>query len=244
MMGARRFFVAAGIALRSVRIACASAVPHLQSRSAFPRSANDFADGPLHVFGIAIEVADDFLERDGAVLRVPAIVVGDHGEAGVADFGLAGELRFGQIGHADHVEAQLPVGVRLGQRRKLRAFHADVGAAAMRLHAGAVAGVGQMRGKLRAGGLVEADVRDDAAAEESGDATAACGRKTGRGSRNRAAARSSRKRAHRAHGNDPLDAQHLHGADVGAVVDFARRDQRGRGRGAPETRRAALRACR
>src|SRR5580692_9491617 len=32
-------------------------------------------------------------------------------------------------------------------------------------------------------------------------------------------------RAHRAHGNDLLDAEHLHGADVRAIVDFRRRNE-------------------
>ena len=221
MIGARRFFVAAGMALRSVTMACASAEPHLQC---VPRGslANHFADGALHVLRVFAQIREDFLERDRIVLRVPAIVIGDHGEGSVAKFGFAGELGFGEIGHADHVETELAVGVRFGEGRKLRAFHAHVCAPAMSFHAGAFARVREMGREMRAGGFVETDMRDDAAAEESGDAAARTVEKLV-GNQEIERRKIVAKRAHRAHGNDALDADHFQGADVRAIIDLARR---------------------
>ena len=62
---------------------------------------------------------------------MPAVVVGDERDRRVADLRLARELGFLQVGHADDVHAPRAVQLRLGQRRELRPFHADVGAAAV-----------------------------------------------------------------------------------------------------------------
>ena len=48
---------------------------------------------------------DDLLNGHVVVIRVPAVIVGDHGHGGVAQLGLARELGFGHVGHADHVAA-------------------------------------------------------------------------------------------------------------------------------------------
>ncbi len=90
----------------------------------------------------------------------------------VANLGLAGELGFLQVGHADDVHAPTAVEIRLGFGGELRAFHADVGAAAFADDAGLLAGRDHGFGKLRADGVGERDVRDDAFAEESVDALA------------------------------------------------------------------------
>ena len=82
------------------------------------------------VVGILVQHRDDLVDGDIVVPFVPAVVVGDHRQGGVADLGLAGELGLLQVGHADHVGAPASVEVRLGAGRELRAFHADVGAAA------------------------------------------------------------------------------------------------------------------
>jgi len=99
------------------------------------------------------------------MLRMPAIVVGDHRNCGVADFCLPRELRFSEIRHSDNVEPELAVSVRFGERRELRAFHADIRAATMRLHADVLRGIREVRREVRAGWLIEADVRHDATAE-------------------------------------------------------------------------------
>ena len=62
--------------------------------------------------------------------RVPAVEVRDHGDRGVGDLGLAGELGLRHRRHADHVVAERPC--RSAIRRvggELRPLHAHVGAA-------------------------------------------------------------------------------------------------------------------
>ena len=80
-----------------------------------------------------------------------------------------------------------------------------------------------MRGKRGAGGLVETHVRDDAAAEKSGDAAARAIEKL---VRNQEIERRQifAQRADSADGNNSLGAEHFQSADVRAVVDFARRE--------------------
>ena len=91
---ARRLRAAAGITDGSVMMACASARPHLQSRSAgIARTASRITFCAFSA--LRLRLADDFLQRDRAVLRMPAIVVGDHGHGGVAELGFAGQLGFG-----------------------------------------------------------------------------------------------------------------------------------------------------
>ena len=183
--------------------------------------AHGVANHAARVFGIAVEIGDDLGQRHGAVLRMPAIVIGDHGHGGVAKLRFARQLRFGDVGHADDFEAQLAVHVRFGQRRKLRPFDADVSPAAMRLHAGRVAGRAQHARELRAGGLVEAHVGHDAAAEKRGHAPVGAVEKlvwdheVQRG-------QIFAQRADRAYGDHALDSEQLHGVEIGAIVDLRR----------------------
>src|SRR5579863_9937276 len=51
--------------------------------------ADRIADHVAGAFGVAVQIADDLLERDGAVLGMPAVVVRDHGYGCVAKLGLA-----------------------------------------------------------------------------------------------------------------------------------------------------------
>src|SRR5690348_8378311 len=101
---------------------------------------------------------------------MPAIVIRDHGERGVANFGFARELRLREIGHADDVETKLAIRVRFGERGKLRALHANVRSAAMNFHADARAGISKLSGQISAGRFVEANMSDDAIAEKCGGA--------------------------------------------------------------------------
>ncbi len=81
-------------------------------------------DGLAHYVGgvlrVAVEHADDLLDRNAVVIGMPAIVVGDHGDGDVADLGLAGELGFLEIGHADKVKSLGAIGVALGLGGELR----------------------------------------------------------------------------------------------------------------------------
>ena len=108
------------------------------------------------------------LAGDRLLGLVPAVVVGDHARGGVADLGLARELRLLQVGHADDVDAPAAVDLGLGAGRELRPFHVDVGAAARGRVAPAARGAprAQRRSAARADRLGERDVRHQAVAEE------------------------------------------------------------------------------
>ena len=124
----------------------------------------------LGVLGVLVERGDDLRACDGFVTGVPAVIVGDHGNDAVAEFSLAGEFGFCDIGHADHVETHGAVHSGFGKRGKLRALHADVSTFAMDFNAAMNAGVGEDARDLRTGGLVKGDVGDKASTEECGDA--------------------------------------------------------------------------
>ena len=70
-----------------------------------------FADYTLGVLGILIQGGYDLRAGDGFVIGMPAIVVGDHGNSGIANFSFSRELCFGYVGHANDFEAQLPMDV-------------------------------------------------------------------------------------------------------------------------------------
>ena len=101
------FLVAAGIFFGSVRMACAKADPHLQERP-FGMAATVWRTTLRGVLGILQQHGDDLVDGDGIVMRMPAIVVGDHGDGDVAEFSFASELGFLQVGHADDVHAPRP----------------------------------------------------------------------------------------------------------------------------------------
>src|ERR1019366_3676297 len=101
---------------------------------------------------------------------MPAIVVRDHGDGGVTNLGLAREFRFGYVCHANHVEMKLAVHVSFRERGKLRAFHADVSAAAMRLYAGLEACVTEHHGELRTYRMIKAHVSHESVTKKSGHA--------------------------------------------------------------------------
>src|SRR5215468_9399017 len=128
-------------------------------------SGIDAGDGRAHGLagggGVLREHREDRLDRDRRCLRAPAVVVGHERERGVTDLGLAGELRLCQIRHADHIRAPRSIEIRLGPRRKLMPFDANVVSTRMdrdpRLDL-ALPKRGRERGTNRIG---EADMRDD-----------------------------------------------------------------------------------
>src|SRR5664280_3549208 len=56
---------------------------------------------------VLLEDGEDGLHRDGGLLLVPAVIVGDERHGGIADSGLPAELRLGGVRHADHIDACL-----------------------------------------------------------------------------------------------------------------------------------------
>ena len=118
--------------------------------------------------GVLVHDGDDLVDGDVVMAFVPAVVVGDHGEGGVGDFGLAGELGFLKVGHADDVGAPAAVEVGLGAGGELRAFHADVGTAAFAGDADFFARLDEGGYYQRADGVTKCDVADDAVSEEGG----------------------------------------------------------------------------
>ena len=90
----------------------------------------------LGVRGILRQHSQDVGYLHRVMLRMPAIVVRHHRHGNVADFGLARELGFLQVRHADDVHAPGTVDVRFRFRREGRAFHAQVRAAAFSIHSG------------------------------------------------------------------------------------------------------------
>jgi len=78
------------------------------------------------IAGIGFHNSYDRSDIDIVMRRVPAIEISDHGDRRVGNLRLAGELGFGHRGHADDIAAIGLIGERFGERRKLRAFDADI----------------------------------------------------------------------------------------------------------------------
>ena len=98
---------------------------------------------------------------------MPAVVVCDHRDGGVAKLGFAGELGLGHVGHADHVTAPaFAVHFRFRQARELRSFHRQVGAALVHGDPGVLRGGETGIAQARAGGMGDRHMGDAAGAEE------------------------------------------------------------------------------
>ena len=157
------------------------------------------------------------------MVRVPAVVVRDHGHRRVAQLRLARELGLGHVGHADHVAVPAAVELRLRQARELRAFHHEVGAAARDLDASLVRRRREVVAEAVAHRLRHRHVRHQPGAEE------ALGAREGavdelidddEGARAEMFAQG----ADRAHRDDVRHAGALERVDIGAEIDFRRRD--------------------
>jgi hypothetical protein len=181
------------------------------------------AEDILRVGGVLIQGGDDGFDGYGVVFGMPAIVVGNHGDGGIADFGFAGEFGFGDVGHTDDGKLHGAVEVGFGESGELWTFHADVGSLFVDGNALRAAGFGEDGGKLRASRLVEGDVSDDAVAEESGFATFGAVEEL-IGDQELARLEIFPERAHGTDRDDALHAEEFHGVDVGAEVEFRRKD--------------------
>ena len=122
---------------------------------------------PLRLLDVGMQNLDYGGDIHLGMIGVPAVVVGDHGDGRVADLGLAGELGLRHVGHADDIAAPLPVKVRFGPGRELRALHDDVSAAARQAD-----GLGLGRrldcvGERRTDRIGERNVRDAPGSEKA-----------------------------------------------------------------------------
>ena len=120
---------------------------------------------------VLLQICDYHFHRNLASSFVPDVIVRNARQRGVADFCLPRQLGFRYRGHADHVHAPTPVDFRLGLCRELRAFDADVGAAAVHRDAERCARWEKRAAEHRTERLGKADVGDDAVAEEGVDAS-------------------------------------------------------------------------
>src|SRR5712671_1838877 len=108
-----------------------------------------------------------------------------------------------------------------GERGKLRALHADIGAAAMDSYFGAVAGLAEQPGELCTHGFRETNVRGHAVAEKSRHAVAGAIVELV-GNQEIERFQILLKRTDGADRDDSLDAELFHGVNVGAIIYFRR----------------------
>ena len=158
------------------------------------------------------------------MIGMPAIVIGDHGNGGVADLRFAREFGLGHIGHANDFKTQLAMHMRFGQRGKLRPFHADIRAAAMDSHLGGVASSSQNSRELPGRPGCRSPRERRCRRQKKWKCGGRVRSKNWSGIRKSSGFNSSCRRADRAHGDQSLDAQLFHGVNIGAVVDFRRKE--------------------
>src|SRR5215469_937370 len=118
------------------------------------------------VLGILDEYRDDLIDGYSVVLRVPAVIIGNHSDGHVANLGFTRQFGFLQVGHPDYIHTPAAVNVRFRSGRELRAFHAEVGAAALDANSGLAARAFYHLADLRTNGIGKGNVRHHAAAEE------------------------------------------------------------------------------
>ena len=124
-------------------------------------------DDQIAGFGaVCAQCFDDVADIDGPVVGVPAVVVGDHGDRCVVQFGFAREFGLWHIGHADHIATPRPVEVAFGDAGELRAFHGQIGAALVHGDACVLSCFQAGRREAGAGWVCHADVGHTAGAKE------------------------------------------------------------------------------
>jgi hypothetical protein len=197
-----------------------------QSRSAFARAlARHVGNRLAHDFGGVFRVLqqhrDDLIDTNRIMMRMPAIVIGDHGNRNVTKFRLASELGFLQIGHANYVHPQTAVDIGFGLGRELRALHAQIGSTFLAQHANFLASRHDNVDQLRADGISEGNVRDQAAAEKGIDAMSRAVEKLIRNDEIERLV-PFLERSHGGDGNDALHSKLLEAMDIGTEVQFAR----------------------
>ncbi len=124
----------------------------------------------LRILRVLTQRGDDLRRGHGFVLRVPAVIIGDHGDSCVANLRFTRQPRFRHVGHADHFEAKLPMHFRLGQRGKLWPFDADIRSAAMHFDGFMNASVRQYARQLAAGRMRKRHMSNNSFSEKGRDA--------------------------------------------------------------------------
>ena len=175
------------------------------------------------LFRIGEQHLDDRLHRHVVVIGMPAVVIGDHGHRRVAHLGLARELGFGHVGHADDVAVPGPIQLGFGQTGELRPLHHQIGAAARHVDADFAHRRLEMVAQAAAHRVRHGNMRHHAGSE-----------KTLRPRKRpvdelvhddeHAGMQMLAQRAHGADGNDIGHAQPLQRVDVGAEVDLRGRN--------------------
>ena len=179
----------------------------------------------LVVSTFALEDGDDRLHRDVLFALVPAVVVGRQRDGRVGELGFASELGLGHVGHADDRHAPAcgkhgsrrawrTAGPRCTRRFRQRCARAPTSSAARSGGAGQIGHTGSAKATCAAMPLVEEGARARALVKSMNWSTIT--RSPGRDLLFH--------RSHGRHADQVRRAELLHGADVGAVVDGARRD--------------------
>src|SRR5580698_8984356 len=153
-------------------------------------------------------------------MRMPAIVIRDHGNRDVANLGFAGQLRLLQVGHTDHVHAQAAIDIRLGLCRKLRTLHTQIGSAELARYSGLAASLLHDASKFPANRIAEGNVRDNPVAKKSiNPVTRAVEELIGNDEIERLVL--FLQRSDGRNGDDPLDAQLFEAVNVSAKIQLA-----------------------
>ena len=208
-----------GTVFGSVISACAGRWPQSHVRASSRRLRTAPRTTLRGVLRVRIQILDNIGHRDRGVFGVPAIIVRDHRDGGVADLGLPSQLGFLQVRHADDVHAPAPIQVRLRLGRERGALHAQVRAAEIRLHAALDAGVVEQPADVRTNRIGEADMRHQAFAEERGHTPARAVDEL-IGDHEIARLMLFLQDADGAEREDPFDAQFLESINVGAEVQL------------------------
>ena len=210
--------MAAGILSRSVRMACASAAPHLQLRRS-GIAATVWRTTLAGIVSIFQQHCDDLIDCDRIVMRMPAIVIGNHGHGDVTNFSFAGQFGFLQVGHANHVHAPTAVNIGFGLGRKLRPFHAQISSTALASNRRCLAGSFDHLSELRTDRIGKSNVSHDAFTEKRIHAmTRAIEELIGNYEVERLVF--FLQRTDRGHGDDPFHTELLEAINIGAKIQF------------------------
>ena len=103
---------------------------------------------------------------------MPTIIVGNHGNSDVADFGLSSQFGFLQIGHPDQIHPPTPVKFRLSTGGEGGSFDTNVRSTALDRKSDPSGCDFHLLGQLRTDRISKADVDNDALPKESRNALA------------------------------------------------------------------------
>src|SRR5581483_245727 len=136
------------------------------SRLRIGERERQIGNGLLRLFDVRAHHAQDLPDIDGADALMPAVVVRDQAQRGVAELGFTGESRFLHRGHADDVDTPRAIEIRFGAGRELRAFDTQIDAAVVDSRARRPTRLDQVTAEIGADRIGERDMADDPVAEE------------------------------------------------------------------------------